>query len=213
MGALVQDLRYALRQLRKSPGFTSVAILTLALGIGANTGIFTIVNAVLLRPLPYPNPDRLVAVYNHTDPDGNSSFGYLDFLEWQRQNQSFASLATYRHANFILSGARTEHVPGDLISAEFFDTLGVRPLIGRTFNSGDDHLGSAPVALIGEGFGGADTALNPLFWAKPSRWTAPLTPSWASFPQASVLEEAIFLTAMPILPSASLRTGLFATAR
>src|SRR5215471_15768766 len=152
MGALVQDLRYALRQLRKSPGFTSVAILTLALGIGANTGIFTIVNAVLLRPLPYPNPERLVAVYNHTDADGNSTFAYLDFLEWQRQNRSFASLATYHHENFILSGARTEHVPGDLISAEFFDTLGVKPLIGRTFNSTDDHLGSAPVALLGEGF-------------------------------------------------------------
>src|SRR5215469_14064542 len=152
MGTLAQDLLYALRQLRKSPGFSTVAILTLALGIGANTGIFSIVNAVLLRPLPYLDPNRLVAVYNHTDSDGNSSFGYLDFLEWQRQNRSFASLATYRHANFILSGARTEHVPGDLISAEFFDTLGVRPLIGRTFNSGDDHLGSAPVALLGEGF-------------------------------------------------------------
>src|SRR5215472_6277376 len=152
MGTLAQDLLYALRQLRKSPGFTSVAILTLALGIGANTGIFSIVNAILLRPLPYPNPDRLVAVYNHTDSSGNSTFGYLDFLEWQRQNRSFVSLATYRRANFILSGARTEHVPGDLISAEFFEALGVRPLIGRTFNSGDDHLGSAPVALLGEGF-------------------------------------------------------------
>ena len=111
MGVLAQDLLYALRQLRKSPGFTSVAILTLALGIGANTGIFSIVNAVLLRALPYPNPDRLVAVYNHTDSGGNSTFGYLDFLEWQRQNRSFVSLATYRRANFILSGVRTEHVP------------------------------------------------------------------------------------------------------
>ena len=152
MGTLAQDLLYALRQLRKSPGFTTVAILTLALGIGANAGIFSIVNAVLLRPLPYPDPDRLVAVYNHTDSGGNSTFGYLDFLEWQRQNRSFVSLATYRRANFILSGVRTEHVPGDLISAEFFDTLGVKPLLGRTFNSTDDHLGSAPVALIGEGF-------------------------------------------------------------
>jgi predicted permease len=152
MGTLAQDLFYALRQLRKSPGFTTVAILTLALGIGANAGIFSIVNAVLLRPLPYPNPERLVAVYNHTDADGNSTFAYLDFLEWQRQNRSFASLATYHHENFILSGARTEHVPGDLISAEFFDTLGVKPLIGRTFNGADDHLGSAPVVLLSESF-------------------------------------------------------------
>src|SRR5215471_6980650 len=153
MGTLAQDLLYALRQLRKSPGFTSVAILTLALGIGANTGIFSIVNAILLRPLPYPNPDRLVAVYNHTGSGGNSTFGYLDFLEWQRQNQSFASLSTYRHWNFTLSGtALEESVQGDLISAEFFNTLGVNPLIGRTFNGTDDHLGSAPVALLSERF-------------------------------------------------------------
>lgn len=103
MRTLVQDLRYAVRQLRKTPGFTSVAILTLALGIGANAAIFSIVNAVLLRRLPYPNPDRLVAVYNHTDSGGNQTFGYLDFLEWQHQNRSFVSLATYRRANFILS--------------------------------------------------------------------------------------------------------------
>ena len=153
MGTLLQDLRYALRQLRKSPGFTSVAIITLALGIGANTGLFSIVNSVLLRPLPYENPDRLVAVYNYIPSDGNESFSYLDFLEWQHENRSFASLATYRHSNFTLSGtAQTEHVPGDLISAEFFDTLGVKPLIGRNFNSADDHLGSAPVVLISEGF-------------------------------------------------------------
>src|SRR5262249_27609886 len=139
MGSLAQDLRYAVRQLRKSPGFTAVAILTLALGIGANTGIFSIVNAVLLRPLPYANPDRLVAVYNNTVSDGNSTFAYLDFLEWQLENRSFASLATYRRSNFTLTGAtQTEHVPGDLISAEFFDTLGVKPLIGRTFNRSDD---------------------------------------------------------------------------
>jgi predicted permease len=152
MRTLVQDLRYAVRQLRKSPGFTSVAILTLALGIGANAGIFSIVNAVLFRPLPYPNPHCLVAVYSHTDSGGNQTFGYLDFLEWQRQNRSFVSFATYRRANFILSSARTEHVLGDLISAEFFDALGVKPLIGRTFNSTDDHLGSVPVAVLSEGF-------------------------------------------------------------
>ena len=153
MGTLAQDLRYALRQLHKSPGFSSIAIVTLALGIGANTGIFSIVNTVLLRPLPYTSPDHLVAVYNYTASDGNESFSYLDFLEWQRQNRTFASLATYRRSNFTLSGtAQTEPVKGDLISAEFFDTLGVKPLIGRTFNSADDHLGSAPVVLLSEGF-------------------------------------------------------------
>src|SRR5215469_1112302 len=153
MGALAQDLRYALRQLRKSPGFTAIAIITLALGIGANTGIFSIVNAVLLRPLPYANPDRLVAVYNYTADGGNSAFSYPDFLDWQRQSRFFASLATYRRSNFTLSGtAQAEPVQGDRISAEFFDTLGVKPLIGRTFNAADDHPGSAPVVLLSEGF-------------------------------------------------------------
>jgi predicted permease len=153
MESLAQDLRYAVRQLRKSPGFTAVAILTLALGIGANTGIFSVVNAVLLRPLPYPSQERLVALYNYTASGGNDTFSYPNFLEWQRENHSFASLGTYRRANFSLSGtAQTEHVQGELISAEFFDTLGVKPLIGRIFNSEDDHLGSAPVALLSEGF-------------------------------------------------------------
>jgi putative ABC transport system permease protein len=150
---LAKDLRFALRMLRKSPSFSAIAVLTLALGIGANTTIFSIVNAVLLRPLPYPNPDRLVAIYNYTASDGNVSFSYLDFLEWQRENRSFAVLATYRRSNFTLSGtAQTEHVQGDLISAEFFDMLGVKSLIGRTFKSADDHLGSAPVVLLSEGF-------------------------------------------------------------
>ena len=149
---LVKDLRFALRMLRKSPSFSAIAVLTLALGIGANTTIFSMVNAVLLRPLPYPNSDRLVAIYNYTAADGNSTFSYLDFLEWQREDRSFAALATYRRQNFTLSGtAQTEHVQGDLISADFFDTLGVKPLIGRTFKSADDQLGSVPVVLLSEG--------------------------------------------------------------
>ena len=149
---LAKDLCFALRMLRKSPGFTAIALLTLALGIGANTTIFSIVNAVLLRPLPYPNPDRLVAIYNYTASDGNESFSYLDFLEWQQQNRSFASLATYRRSDFTLSGtAQTEHIEGSLISAEFFDTLGVKPLIGRTFKVDEDRLGGVPVVLLSEG--------------------------------------------------------------
>lgn len=150
---LLKDLQFAFRMLHKSPGFTAVAVLTLALGIGANTTIFSIVNAVLLRPLPYPSANRLVAIYNYTASDGNASFSYLDFLEWQRQNRSFASLATYRHSNFTFAGtAQAENLLGDLVSAEFFDTLGVKPVIGRTFRADEDHLGGAPVALLSEGF-------------------------------------------------------------
>jgi predicted permease len=149
----VQDIRFAFRMLRKAPGFTAIALLTLALGIGANTTVFSIVNAVLLQPLPYSNPDRLVALYNYTASDGNASFSYLDFLEWQRENRSFAFLAAYRRSDFTLTGtAQTEHIQGELISAEFFDTLGVKPLIGRNFKADEDRLGGAPAVLLSEGF-------------------------------------------------------------
>jgi predicted permease len=150
---LAKDLRFALRLLCKSPGFTAIALLTVALGIGANTTMFSIVNTILLRPLPYSNPDRLVALYNYTASDGNASFSYLDFLEWQRENRSFAFLAAYRPSDFTLAGtAQTEHLQGALISAEFFDTLGVKPLIGRNFKADEDRLGGAPAVLLSEGF-------------------------------------------------------------
>lgn len=133
---LAKDLRFGLRMLRKSQGFTLIALLTLALGIGANTVIFSIVSAVLLRPLPFPEPDRLVAIYTYVASDGNESFSYPDFLDWQRENRSFGYLATYRPTDFILAGADVpEHVQGERISAEFFDSLGVRLRLGRTFAS------------------------------------------------------------------------------
>jgi len=150
---LLQDIRYALRMLRKSPGFTAVAVLTLALGIGANTAIFGIVYNVLLRPLPFPEPDRLVSVYTYYPTDGNSKFAYPNFLDWQRQNSTFAFLATYRPFDFTTIGAgKPEHVSGDRVSAEFFDVLGVKPFIGRNFTRADDQIGAAPVVLVSEGF-------------------------------------------------------------
>ena len=148
-----QDLCYGLRQLRRNPGFTAAAVLTLALGIGANTAIFGIVYAVVLRPLPLPKPDRLVAVYSYYATDGNSTFAYPNFLDWQRQNGSFAFLATYRPFDFTVTGSgKPEHVFGDRVSAEFFDVLGVKPFIGRNFMRADDQIGAAPVALVSEGF-------------------------------------------------------------
>src|SRR5579864_2576192 len=105
MTALLQDIRYALRMLAKSPGFMTIAILTLALGIGANTALFSVVNGVLLNPLPYPQPDRLVSLYSRTSTFTQSSISYPNFLDWQRNNRSLASIAAYRGDDFNLTGA------------------------------------------------------------------------------------------------------------
>src|SRR5487761_244456 len=96
MGTLLQDLRYGVRMLAKSPGFTAIAVLTLALGIGANTALFSVVNGVLLNPLPYPQPNQLVALYSRTTQFSQSSISYPNFLDWQRDNRSFALLGAYR---------------------------------------------------------------------------------------------------------------------
>ncbi|HLZ43686.1 MAG TPA: ABC transporter permease [Candidatus Sulfotelmatobacter sp.] len=153
MTALVQDIRYALRMLAQSPGFTAIAILTLALGIGANTALFSVVNGVLLNPLPYPQPDRLVALYSRTSTFAQSSISYPNFLDWQRNNRSLAAIAAYRSDDFNLTGAgEPERVRAEMISADFFSILGVTPLIGRDFNAQDDHAGGAPVVILSEGF-------------------------------------------------------------
>ncbi|HET9305191.1 MAG TPA: ABC transporter permease [Candidatus Sulfotelmatobacter sp.] len=153
MNALLQDLRYALRMLVQSPGFTAIAILTLALGIGANTALFSVVNGVLLNPLPYPQPDRMVALYSRTSTFAQSSISYPNFLDWQRNNRSLAAIAAYRSDNFNLTGAgEPERLRAEMVSADFFSILGVTPLIGRDFTAQDDHAGAAPVVILSEGF-------------------------------------------------------------
>lgn len=150
---LATDIRYGLRQLRRYPGFTAVAVITLALGIGANTAIFSIVNAVLLNPLPYPHPDRLVALYSRTAQFTNASISYPNFLDWVRLNRSFSSLAAYQQDNFTLTGSgEPERVSAEMVSASFFSVLGDRPALGRTFTPQEDQLGAGPVAIISGGF-------------------------------------------------------------
>ncbi|HKV26284.1 MAG TPA: ABC transporter permease [Candidatus Acidoferrum sp.] len=147
-----QDVRYGLRVLLKSPGFTAIAILTLALGIGANTALFSVVNGVLLNPLPFPNPDRLVAVYAKTFDFQESSISYPNFLDWQRENRSFAKLAAFRSSDYNMTGqGEPERLHGHMISADFFSTLGLHPVLGRDFLPEDDKPGAAPVALLGDG--------------------------------------------------------------
>jgi len=153
METVLQDLRYGLRMLAKSPGFTAIAILTLALGIGANTALFSVVNGVLLNPLPYPRPAQLVAIYGKTSGVDQGPISYLNFLDWQRDTKTFSSMAMYRNEDHIFTGTgEAERLTGYMISADFFPTLGVRPILGRTFRPEDDQPGAAPVVLLSGGF-------------------------------------------------------------
>ena len=153
MNTLLQDLRYAVRMLARSPGFMAIAILTLALGIGANTALFSVVNGVLLNPLPYPQPQQLAALYSRTKQFPQSSISYPNFLDWQRDNQTFAALAAYRGEDYNLTGVgEAQRVRAEMVSADFFSILGVKPVLGRLLTAQDDHAGGAPVVLLSEGF-------------------------------------------------------------
>ncbi len=146
-----QDVTYSLRRLLAEPGFTLVAVATVALGIGANTAVFSVVNGVLLNPLPFPEPDRLMAVYSRTGDGQRGSSSYPNFLDWAADNRSFTELAAFRPDDLNLTGAGLpERVPAEMVSASFFRLLQVRPVHGRTFVASDDRVGAAPVALISE---------------------------------------------------------------
>jgi predicted permease len=152
MHSCLQDLRYALRLLVKNSGFTAITILTLALGIGANTTLFSVVNGVLINPLPYSDPNRLVALYSRTAEFDRYSISYPNFLDWAHDNHSFSDLAAYRGDNFNLTGTGLpERVSAEMLSASFFPLLGVKPVLGRTFRPEEDQLGTGPVVLISEG--------------------------------------------------------------
>jgi predicted permease len=152
MQALLQDLRYGWRMLAKSPSFTAIAVLTLALGIGANTVLFSVVNGVLLNALPFPAPDGLVALFTNRIHFERASISYPNFLDWQRENHTFASMAAFRPDDFNLTGAgEAEHLRGEMVSADFFSTLGVKSAVGRWFTPEEDRLGGAPVVVISAG--------------------------------------------------------------
>ena len=147
-----QDVRYAFRVLSKSRGFAAIAVLTLALGIGANTALFSVVNGVLLNPLPFQRSDELYAVYSKTADFEQSSISYPNFLDWQKNNHSFSSLAGFRSDDFNLTGVgEPERLHAHMISAEFFPTLGLKPILGRNFRPEEDKAGAGPVAILGEG--------------------------------------------------------------
>jgi predicted permease len=149
----LQDVRYGFRMLVKNPGFTTVAVLTLALGIGANTAMFSVVNAVLLRPLPYTDADRLVTLDETNAQLDHMSVAYLDFRDWQRENHSFTQVTAFVGDAFILTlpeGA--EYLSGRYASADFFSVLGVQLALGRAFLPEGDQQGGRPVVIISHQF-------------------------------------------------------------
>jgi len=162
MQTLWQDVRYALRMLSMSPGFAAIAVLTLAIGIGANTALFTVVNAVLLNPLAYPQSGQLVAVYGKTPGVDLGPLTYLNFLDWRRDTHTLSSMAMYRNQDFNFTGtSESERLSGYMISADFFSTLGVQPLLGRAFLVAEDHVGAAPVVILGAGLWKRKFAASP----------------------------------------------------
>ena len=152
METVVQDLRFALRQLRKNPGFALTAILILALGIGASVAIFAFVDAALVKPLPYAEPTRLVAVNESTAAFSQNPISYANYVDWKRLNTVFSSMEVFTGTGYAFNTPTgTEPVPGERVSAGFFSTLGVRPVLGRDFRAGEDAAGASPTVLLSYG--------------------------------------------------------------
>jgi predicted permease len=152
MNGWLQDLRSALRQFIKTPGLTAVVLITIALGVGANTALFSVVNGVLLNPLPYPQPDQLVTLHEGKQNFATGSISFPNFRDWRKDNHTFSSMAISRGYAFSLTGAgEATQITGDFVTSDYFKVLGTKPLLGRTFAPGEDEIGAAPIAVISEG--------------------------------------------------------------
>jgi putative ABC transport system permease protein len=150
---MLTDFKYACRMLLKAPAFTAIAVMTLALGIGANSAIFSVIDTVMLKPLPFPDPDRIVMVWGHAPASaggGNRNVhSFPDYADFRDQSQSFAAIASYTRAGAVLShGEESQELEGVAINAEIFDTLWVAPFLGRGFTREEDKVGAAPVVVI-----------------------------------------------------------------
>src|SRR3954447_6929987 len=163
----MSDLRYAIRVLLARPGFSAVAVLTLALGIGANTAIFTVVNAVLLRPLPFRDPSRLMLIVERNGPFLSTiTTSWQNYADWRDQSRAFESFGAFRNLTMTLTGgSEPERVPAKMLSASVLSGLGVVPPLGRGFTADDDTRGAAGVVLISEAlwrrrFAGASDAVG-----------------------------------------------------
>src|SRR5215472_1667376 len=193
MNPLLQDVKYALRMLAKSPGFTAIAVLTLALGIGANTAIFSVINSVLLEPLPFQNPAQLVSLRETESAPGDFPLDGADYLDWQAQNKAFSSMSIISYPQgFNASGAgEPEVVSVRQAQANFFDTLGVAPLLGRGFAKGEDADGKNRIAVLSDGFwkrhfGGDASALGKTIELNnESYMIIGVMPRWFNYPAAT----------------------------
>ena len=184
MGTLLNDLKFGIRMMARSPGFTLVALITIALGIGANTAIFSVVNTVLLRPLPYQDPDKLVVLWEKQEQIDQESPSLPDFNDWRERNESFAQMAVARRDNVNLTGAgEPERLLARQVSANFFSTLGVTPELGRTFSTEEEQT-RAPVVLI------SNSLWNRRFGSDPALIGKPITLLDTSFTVVGVLPAA-----------------------
>src|ERR1700730_1588100 len=193
-----RDLRFSLRTLRRTPGFTVIAILVMALGIGANVALFTVVRGVLLRPLPFHDPDRLVMLYeaglHKEDTAGSNVVSGGMYAEWKKQNRSYSSLALAQAIRVQLSGSGgqlPEKLNSALFSWDMLRTLGVQPALGRDFTKDDDSLGASGTVLLSwdlwqRRFGGDPAILNPTtsLDAQPYSMIG-VMPAWFDFPDPS----------------------------
>jgi predicted permease len=166
--ALGQDVRFGLRMLGKNAGFTAVVVLTLGLGIGANTALFSIVDGVLLHPLPYARPDELLTFHASKANFATGSVSWPNFKDWKKENRTLADMAVARPRGFSLTGqGNAERLRGAYISSDFFAVLGVKPALGRWFAEGEDEIGRSPVALIGGGLWARKFGSQPDVIGKP----------------------------------------------
>jgi putative ABC transport system permease protein len=191
METLLQDVKYSIRMLLKSPGFTAVAVLTLALGIGANTAIFSIINSVLLRPLPFHQPEQLVQLWETEGAPGNYPLTGPDYLDWQSQNSTLTATSLYSWDRSLNASGAGQPEAAAVINtqANFFSLLGVQPAMGRTFAAGEDQPGKNHVAILSYGFwqrhfGGQPGVLSQTVILNNESYSViGVMPSWFNFPR------------------------------
>ncbi|HEX5884332.1 MAG TPA: ABC transporter permease, partial [Pyrinomonadaceae bacterium] len=197
------DIRYAFRNLLKRPGFTVIAVVTLALGIGANTAIFSAIHALLLKPLPFPELDRVVAIWDKLPSRGlmHNEVAMANYLDWQAQNQSFEQLAVYRWWSANLTGVDTpERIQGFLVSANYLDVLGMKPIMGRNFTPEENQPGKDAVAIITHSlwqrrFGGDPNIINKTVTINSIvRTVVGVTPERFNFPKGAEIYAPLPMT-------------------